>query len=196
MDKEPEAHIAIDIQGLPVGVQGLSVGVEQEFAVASLRYFDAAGVFAGAVREAIGRPLPQPLRAVSEPVAAEAEGAPAGAQLVLAWRTPTETLLVCSDRRVISGLERRLAGAADGCIVNQTGGIWAIRVQGPRARELLLRLGSAASIPALGEARSSRLADLHVTAICVREGEILLLLERVYAAHLLAWIHATAADFE
>ena len=188
MDRVSQGHTCIDIPGL-------SVGIDPEVAVASLRYFDAAGVFAGAVREAVGRPLPGPLRAVSEALTTELEGATPRGHLILAWRSPTETVVLSNDRTAFASLERRLAGAQHGCMVNQSGGIWTIRVQGSGARELMLRLGSAASIPAPGEARSSRLADLHVMAICVHAGEILLLVERVYTDHLLAWIRATAADF-
>jgi hypothetical protein len=58
----------------------------------------------------------------------------------------------------------------------------------------LLRLGAATAIPTLGEARSGRLAELQVLTACVNAGEYLLLVERVYAIHLLEWIGATAAD--
>ena len=53
-------------------------------------------------------------------------------------------------------------------MVVQTGGIRVLRVAGPRAHELLLRLGSATAIPALGEACSGRLAELQVLTACVQ----------------------------
>ena len=81
-------------------------------------------------------------------------------------------------------------------MVDQTGGIRVIQLQGRRAVDLLLRLGAATAIPGLGEARSSRLAELHVLVACVQAGHYLLLVERVYANHLLDWIGATVADFE
>jgi hypothetical protein len=68
-------------------------------------------------------------------------------------------------------------------------------VRGLKARDLLARLGAVASIPDLGEARSSRLAELQVMTVCVQAGEFLLLVERVYAHHLLEWMGATVADF-
>jgi hypothetical protein len=80
-------------------------------------------------------------------------------------------------------------------MVVQTGGIRVLRVAGSRARDLLLRLGSAQAIPALGEARTGRLAELQVLTACVQAGEYLLLVERVYANHLLEWVRATVADF-
>jgi hypothetical protein len=81
-------------------------------------------------------------------------------------------------------------------MVDQTGGIRVLRLQGRRAGDLLLRLGAATAIPGLGEARSSRLAELHVLTVCVQAGQYLLLVDRVYAKHLLDWIGATVADFE
>ena len=86
-------------------------------------------------------------------------------------------------------------GVPDGCMVDQTGGICVLRVQGVRAGDLLLRLGATTAVPDLGEARSGRLAELHVLTACVQAGEYLLLVERVYADHLIGWIRATAADF-
>jgi hypothetical protein len=79
-------------------------------------------------------------------------------------------------------------------MVNQTGGFCAIRVRGRKAGDLLRRLGAGASIPGLGEARSSRLADLPVLALCVFSDTLILLVERVYIAHLHGWISKTAAD--
>jgi heterotetrameric sarcosine oxidase gamma subunit len=177
-------------QGKPAAVEihGLSVRTDRDVHTASLRYFNHAGGFAAAVREAVGRPLPEPLRAIQVGDAAQ------GTYVILAWRSPTETLLLTDDPTAFNELERQLAAAADGCMVNQTGGICVLRVQGARAGDLLLRLGAATAIPTLGEARSGRLAELQVLTACVNAGEYLLLVERVYAIHLLEWIGATAAD--
>ena len=97
---------------------------------------------------------------------------------------------------------RRGRGAARPRIVRRD--IWWIRragvrawqLAGARARDVLERIGSAGSIPAPGEARTGRLAELPVLSLSVREGEFLLLVERVYSEHLLGWISETAADFE
>jgi heterotetrameric sarcosine oxidase gamma subunit len=170
-------------------IDGLSVSVERELQVATLRYFHHEGSFAAALREAVGSALPEPLRAI------EVEHASNDAHFILAWRSPTETLLLCEDRAAFAELELRLAAAVDGCMVNQTGGVCVLRVRGPRAGDLLVRLGATTAIPGLGEARSGRLAELHVLTACVQAGQYLLLVERVYANHLLEWISATAADF-
>lgn len=179
-----------------VEVAGLCVRVQREVEVASLRHFNAADRFAATVHEVLGTPLPAALSAVRVGGApGEARFAPAGVRFILLWRSPTETLLLSYDPVVFADLEARSAPEVDGCMVVQTGGIRVLRVAGPRAHELLLRLGSATAIPALGEACSGRLAELQVLTACVHAGEYHLLVERVYAEHLLEWIRATVADF-
>jgi heterotetrameric sarcosine oxidase gamma subunit len=168
-------------------LDGLHVEALPGVPVASLRYFDRAGRFVGILEQVLGEPLPQPQRA-----ALTAAGK--AAQSVLAWRSPTETLLLCSGAAVLAELGQRLAGAADGCMVDQTGGITVVRVRGPRAAELLQRLGAVTAIPALGEARGGRLAEVHVLTVCVQHEAYLLFVERVYAAHLTEWIRLTLAD--
>jgi hypothetical protein len=181
MDKPEDKFIAVDIDGL-------SVNPDRDVRIASLRYFHHAGKFAAVAHEAVGRALPEPLGALRVGDATQ------GSYVILAWRSPTETLLLCNDRVAFDELERQLAAAADGCMVNQTGGIRAFRVRGKKAGNLLLRLGSATAIPGLGEARSGRLAELAVLTVCVQDGEFLLLVERAYAHHLAGWIGVTAAD--
>ena len=171
-----------------VEVAGLYVRVQRQVEVASLRYFDAADRFAATVSEFLGGPMPAPLRALRIDAAF-------GARFILLWRSPTETLLLSYDPAALAELDQRVASEVDGCVVIQTGGIRVLRVAGPKARDLLLRLGSVAAIPALGEARTGRLAELQVLTACVQAGEYLLLVERVYANHLLDWIRATVADF-
>jgi sarcosine oxidase gamma subunit len=182
MDSLPSGNFAIE-------VDGLSVGEEPGFRIASLRYFDPAGSFAATVRESIGRSLPEPLRATR--VGDSTQGEP----VIFLWRSPTETAFLSRDGARFAELERRLAGVEDGCMVDQTGGVCVVRVRGVRARDLLLRLGAMTAIPDLGEARSGRLAELHVLMACLQAGEFLLLVERVYANHLREWIGATTADF-
>jgi heterotetrameric sarcosine oxidase gamma subunit len=173
---------------ISVEIDGLSIRADLEVQAASLRYFHHAGGFAAAVREAVGRELPEPLRAF------QVGSVTQGSYVILAWRSPTESLLLTNDRAAFEELERQLAGAADGCMVNQTGGMLVVRARGAKTGDLLLRLGSATAIAGVGEARSGRLAELHVLTVCVQPEEYLLLVERVYANHLFEWIAATAAD--
>jgi hypothetical protein len=157
--------------------------VEETMQVATLRYFTREGVVADAVRSATGMPLPEVLEAREE------------AQLILAWRSPTETLCVTRSATRLAELGASLAACAEGCMVELTGGLRIVRLTGLRIADLLSRLGSTASVPVPGEARRSRIADVPVLAISLRAGETLLVVDRVYLPHLLAWIRETLLDF-
>jgi len=164
---------------------GLTVRSAEPMQAAALRYFEAGGGFARAVRDATGAALPPVLGAVE-----------AGAgELTLAWRSPMETLLLTPSAARLAQLEEQLAGAGDGCLVNLTGGLKVLEVTGDRIADLLCRLGGTASVPAPGEARRSRLADVPVLSLAVRAGETLLVVDRGYAAYLTAWIRETLLDF-
>jgi hypothetical protein len=158
--------------------------VDETIQVATLRYFTREGPFADAVHSATGMPLPAVLEAREE------------AQLILAWRSPTETLCVTRSTTRLAELGARLAACAEGCMVELTGGLRVVRLTGPGIADLLCRLGGTASVPAPGEARRSRIADVPVLAISVRAGETLLVVDRVYLPHLLAWIRETLLDSE
>jgi hypothetical protein len=181
----------VDSSGTSSGIEvaGLSVQLQRGLKVGSLRYFDAAEITAAGIQNLIGGPLPAPLKAVKYPTATSHD-------LILAWRSPTETWLLTPDaadfEAIVLGMSTYQAA---GCLIDQTGGLWAWQVNGARTRDLLLRLGSVASIPALGEARVSRVAELPVMSLCVHDGQIVLVVERVYSEHLLGWISETAADF-
>lgn len=169
----------------PLACAGLSVQVDEAVQVATLRYFAPGGAVAEAVRELTGAALPEVLQAI-----AAAEG-----EMILAWRSPTETLCLSASATRLSQLGARLAHAADGCMVDLTGGLKVVRVSGTRIAELLCRLGGTASVPRSGEARRSRLADVPVLALSLRAGETLLVLDRAYLPHVLAWIRETLLDF-
>src|SRR5882762_856960 len=84
MDNRQSKSTAIEIDGL-------SVGAVHDIQVASLRYFHHTGRSA-AVHEAVGRALPEPLRAFQIGSAAQ------GSYVILAGPRPTETLLLSNDR--------------------------------------------------------------------------------------------------
>ena len=69
-----------------------------------------------------------------------------------------------------------------------------VALSGSRVAELLMRLGSTASLPGAGQARRSRMADVPVLAIALDTARVQLVLERTYSEHLLGWIDATLAD--
>src|SRR5579863_4706645 len=127
---------------------GLRVSVDHRMQLATLRYFSTAGNFADALRAACATPLPPPLAALELPAAG----------LILAWRSPTETLCLAQSASSLSQLAASLTPAADGCLVDLSGGLKVLRLSGTRIAELLCRLGGTASVPAVGEARRSRLA--------------------------------------
>lgn len=174
----------------PLQAQGISVRVDRSVNVAALRYFDAQGDFAHVCQAALGVSLPTAFSAVEVPAT------PPGIEFILAWRHPTQSLVLSNDAAVLSALQSALSNAVDGCCLNQSGGLWVLRVQGVRTPDLLLRLGNEASVTKPGEARVSRIAELPVLSLSVKPGETLLLIDRVYAEHLLNWIRVTLADFE
>ena len=167
----------------PIVCAGLTVSEEGAPSLASLRYFARDGEFARVLGEATGLALPEPLKV-------NARG-----DWILAWRSPTETVCLAGADERFAGLCARLAGAAGGCVVDLSGALEMLRLEGARVSDLLCRLGGTASVPLAGEARRSRLADVPVFALCVREGETLLLVDRAYAPHLLDWIRETVLDF-
>ena len=162
--------------------------VEETMQVAALRYLTRSGPFAHALQAATGTTLPEPLEAREV----------SGAQLVLAWRSPTETLCITRSASRLAELSTRLAAAAapDGYLVELRGGVSIVRLTGLRIADLLCRLGGTSVVPAPGEARRGRLADVPVLALAVRAGETLLAVDRAYLPHLMAWIRETLLDFE
>src|SRR5258706_13255385 len=128
----------MDNPGTPAALEcdGVSVSIDRGQQIASLRYFDHAGRFAATVGEAVGRALPEPLHAF------QIGSATQGSYVILAWRSPTETLLLSTDRAPFDEPERQLPAAPNGCMVNQTGGICVLRAQGEKVGSLLLRLGA------------------------------------------------------
>ncbi len=168
-----------------IEADGLSVSIDGDYLAASLRYFDWQGGFVAMLRNALGAALPEPLRAI--------QGV-APAPFILIWRSPTETLLLSKDPPAFARLEAELAAAADGCMVNQTGGLCVVRIQGRRTDDLLTRLGAMSAIPRIGEACTGRFAELQATAVRVAADQVLLIVERVYADHLLEWIAVTVGD--
>jgi len=173
---------------------GVSVRFEGSPTIAALRSFDSASAFETELADLLGGRLPEPLRAERRSLRNDRSSG-AATEFVLAWRSPTESLLM-SDAAHVAAIARRVSARVDGCLVDQTGGISALTITGARSSDLLTRLGSPAAIPLLGEARTSRLAELPVMSLCLRAGEFTLLVERVYRPHLAGWIRETLADFE
>jgi hypothetical protein len=164
-------------------VPGLEAGDDPRVHIAALRCFEPRGPFADAAQAAVGIALPEPLAAA------------AVAKFILAWLRPTETLALTADPAALRELADRLEGAVGGHLVDLSGGLRVLRLAGARVDDLMARLGSSAGAPRLNEARRGRLADVPVLSLSVRAGEVLLAVDRAYAAHLLEWIGVTLADW-
>jgi sarcosine oxidase gamma subunit len=165
-----------------------ALSLEPDIHVASLRYFDVNGAFSAAMGVIIGARFPEKLCAIAIPQHGSDK------KMILAWRSPTETFLLCDDGSIISRLEAEAEILNDGCVVDQTGGAWVLRVTGKGVAGLFARLGGQATLPELGEARRSRLADIPVLALQVQADEIFLVVQRVYAEHLEMWIRASLRE--
>ena len=167
--------------------------------VATLRYFPAERAFAHALREALGTELPAVLQAIA--VSPRHGTFPAASEempvtpLILAWRSPTETLCLTHTPGTLAQLRSLVAGRTDGCLVDLTAGLEVLRLSGERIAELMSRLGGYASMPQPGEARRSRLADVPVLAVALHPAETRLVVDRAYLPHLLGWIQETVRDF-
>ena len=167
---------------------GMSIELDGSVRIAAIRYFDA-GAIGEVLRETLAEALPDAQRVV------RSRGARTD-PFMLAWRGPTEAWLLSPSDGPIDAVRKACETRDDACVVVQTGGIVAVHACGVRTPDLLARLGSAASIPRPGEARSGRFADVTVTVLGLAIDEMLLLVERAYAEHLLGWIRETLADFE
>ncbi len=166
---------------------GLRIDVDFAPPVAALRYFDHAR-FTAILHPVLGMHLPEPLRQIS--------GRFGGDYPLLAWRSPTETLVLSRDPASFATLAAALAGQSEGYLVDQTGGVATFSLTGPRAADLIVRLGATTAVPNPGDALTGRLAELTVMSLCAAPSQLTLLVDRVYADHLLRWIEVTLEDFE
>jgi sarcosine oxidase gamma subunit len=173
----------------PIQVAGLRVVVEPQLQVASLRYFDRQGGFAGLVQDITGMILPDSLCAVLRGAEDRTWEA-----IILAWRSPTETLMISAAPTLIETLQGAAATRPDGCIVDQRGGTFVFRASGESVADLIVRLGGHGACPRIGESLRTRLADVAVLAVRVQPEETLLIVERSYGPHLMTAIRVSAAD--
>jgi sarcosine oxidase gamma subunit len=170
---------------LPFVLTDLRVELIECPCVAILRYFDSSGAFAQMLRDHLGVAAPEPGRVVRA----------LAPDMTLAWRSPTETVMVAADPAALAALAAALAEASDGCLIDLTGAIKILRLSGRKIPDLLCRLGGTACVPAVGEARRGRLADVAVMALCLDKAQTDLLVDRAYLPHLLDWIRETLLDF-
>ena len=174
----------------PIKAPGMGIFQDPSLHLASLRYFHPIDVFSRSTQALLGAPLPGVCRAICVPEVSCMD------KTILAWRSPTETLVLCDGPAVILQLQALIDSSNDGCVVDQTGGLLALRARGEGITELFTRIGGHGALPALGESKRSRMAEVPVLAIQVQLGEFLLIVERVYAEHLMSWLRVSAADVE
>jgi heterotetrameric sarcosine oxidase gamma subunit len=165
----------------------LLVQLQPQWHTASLRYFTSEGSFARLVGAVIGLGIPAPLG-----VAHNADDDRNVS--VLAWRSPTETTLLTLDGGLVDALLASAGALQDGCVVDQRGGLLVVHASGPAVPDLLARKGGHGATPSLGESRRARFAEIAVSVVKIRADEVLLIVDRIYAPHLMAAIRASAAD--
>lgn len=169
----------------PIAEAGIRVSVDSSVRVASLRYFESTGEFGTRVADA-ALALPTALTATCSKLR--------GGILFLAWRRPTEALMLCASHVAFEEIQSRCSPSIDGCFIDQTAGIAVLRAGGDRFADVFLRLGTCVAPPEPGESKCCLLADVAAMAVCVDPGETYLFVDRIYLEHLLSWIRATAAD--
>ena len=111
---------------------------------------------------------------------------------MLAWRSPTETVLIARKGEVGAVLDE-LPPSSDGYALDMTGPFSLVTCCGPQIASVFARLGGPGTLPGVGEAKRGRIAEVPGLAICVREGECHILVEHYYGHHLNEWIRQGAA---
>lgn len=163
--------------------RGCAVALDRRWHAASLRSLSPQAS-AAALREIAGIGPPEMLSACASP-----DGC-----WCLAWRSPTETLCLASERTALTALAARLADEPEATLVDLSCALRVLRVAGEDSAGFLCRLGASAGVPLPGQARRSRMADVAVLAVAVSAHETLLVVDRAYLPHLAAWIRGTLSD--
>jgi heterotetrameric sarcosine oxidase gamma subunit len=174
----------------PIAAPELLVAIDEDVRAASLRYFASmAGGISGSIEAAVRLSLPGALKATRVSTDGRQETS------ILAWLSPTETLLLSTNDVRFDQLAA-CTTVAGGYFVDQTDGFSVIKLTGKGAEDLLIRIGLSDSFPDLGEAKRSRMADISVLALRVCREETLLVVNRTYTEHLMNWIRVSALDVE
>jgi heterotetrameric sarcosine oxidase gamma subunit len=166
----------------------LVVALEPGLCAASLRYFGADNEFTRWLGDATGLKIPDALRT------SHRNGDDARAATVLAWRSPTETILLTRDAGFLESLKGGSQAVAGGCVVDLSGGLLTFRARGDAVAALVATKAGSGAMPSMGEARRTRFADVSVMLVKVQPDELWLVVDRIYAPHLMASIRASVAD--
>jgi sarcosine oxidase gamma subunit len=186
----------VESQDLLAAIEGPGVTIELEprFHAASLRYFERDGAFTQMVQTVTGLSLPNKLSATHSHAPNGADDAQINT--VLAWRSPRETTLLTTDEVVLKSLQTSAAEFSDGCVVDQRGGILVFRARGTGVPTLVAKTAGRGAMPAIGESRRTRLAEIAVWSVKVQAEETLLIVDRMYAPHMMASIRVNTADLD
>ncbi len=168
---------------------GLKVELEPRLHAASLRYFERDGAFTRMVQGVIGLEVPREGGAAHRADDAQS-------LTILAWRSPSETALLTTELKLLDSLQTAAAALNDGCIVDQRGGMLVFRARGTEVANLVAKTAGHGAMPAIGESRRTRLADVAVLIVRVQAEESLFVVDRIYAPHVMASIRVSAADLD
>jgi heterotetrameric sarcosine oxidase gamma subunit len=175
-----------ETQDLLASIEGPRVSVELQprFSAASLRYFESDGAFTRMVSSITGLSVPTDLSATHS------------ALTLLAWRSPRETTLLTTDHGLIDALQTAAAALSDGCVVDQRGGLLVLQARGEAVPDLVAKKAGHGAMPAIGQSRRTRFADVAVLIVKVRAEETLFVVDRIYAPHVMASIRLSTVDLD
>ena len=153
----------------------------EPLAVIALRHLPGAGESLVAALRAAG------VRGVPSPGQALGNGQSQGTTSL--WRSPSEVVLLATERAAAEAAMAALAADALACAVDQSEGTLALELQGPRVDELLHRLVDSHSLPmTLGSVVRARLADIAVTLVRRDHDRIWLLADHSHEHYLASWL--------
>ena len=172
---------APDFEAGPVTVRRI-----EPLAVVALRHLPGAGDDLAAALRAAGV------------TAAPAPGHVVGQGPWALWRSPSEVLLLATERPAAEAALAALAPlgpATLACAIDQSDGTLALELQGPLVDDLLRRLIDSGSLPGVsGSAVRARLADIAVVLVRCQAKDVWLLTDRSHEHYLASWLaHAGAA---
>jgi hypothetical protein len=168
------------------GPKALTISVVESAALLSLRYMGIDAQFVEHMQAALGCSLPETLQAQSILLPET------GHRAVLAWRRPSETLLLAETHEIVDRFAE-IAATDDGYVLDLTGGFTLFSCEGALTAQMCARLGGPDNFPQPGEAKPGRLAEVPALALSLQDEQCQILVERHFGPHMDAWIrHAIA----
>ena len=167
---------ALEFDAGPVAVRRI-----EPLAVIALRHLPGAGESLVAALCAAG------VTGVPSPGQALGDGQSQGTTAL--WRSPSEVVLLATERAAAESAMAALAADALACAIDQSDGTLGLELQGPQVDELMQRLVDSHSLPmTLGSAVRARLAVIAVTLVRQGPDRIWLLTDRSHEHYLASWL--------